>query len=556
MPLNLAPVNLAAGVTQNPLAQIGAALAALPAQQQQAQLQNQVIGKQMMQPYLNMIKANADYANDPSVMGPLNMLSKKYGIPIPYQAEDSPDATTGGSTQSTGQATPQAAPTGPTPAPGVTPTKPLPPGPGAAMSIGGPATAPPGGVATPPVPGVVPGAQPTPGSPAFQPPQQPQAPMVSQTTGAPIPGAPQPAQTPQQYAQQVTGQQMPDHTTPGGRRIAASFVGATLDPQTVLTLQQMQPDQRKAYLEATGVDPRWVPKSLLTEPVVMDPAQKVKVLDQINTDITKLQNAGNLTPSRLQELANTYETAGLIDPATAKALTQDPETLSQLGRGLQLKLQLLVQAGVLKQDQYDLAVKRLSTYQAGQGSLEDYRKFQEQFLGFKENYMTVSQQQTQERINNQTTEFATTAAQRDQLLEQGQDRLDHSDYATLAQDTRSAEANYNTLLSTYAQLDSTGKADVTNPPKNPDGTPAGPSFAQTMADALALKKKLEGQLAAANNGYRNPTGALKKQGVQTNDQTKQHPVPPGATKGTLPNGQHGYLYNGKLYTDNGLPYKQ
>ena len=548
--LNLAPVNLAAGVTQNPLAQIGAALAALPAQQQQAQLQNQVIGKQMMQPYLNMIKANADYANDPSVMGPLNMLSKKYGIPIPYQADESPDASAN-VTQSTGQATPQAAPTGPTPAPGVTPTKPLPPGPGAAMSIGGPATAPQGGVPTPTIPGVTPGAQPSPGSPA--PPQQPQSPMVSQTTGAPIPGAPQPSQTPQQYAEQVTGQQMPDHTTPGGRRIAASFVGATLDPQTVLTLQQMQPDQRKAYLEATGVDPRWVPKSLLTESVVMDPTAKAKVLGQLNTDFTKLINSGNLSVGAVQAMVGGYQAEGLLDKAGADAYLNNEQTLTQLGQGERTKLALLLRAGTINEQKYNLAVDKLKAYERGQISIDDYRKWEEQFIGFKEMYMTASQAQTQERINNQTTEFARTADQRDTLLEQGQDRLDHSDYTTLVQQTKSAEANYDNLQSIAFQNQGSDFTKKTGPP-GPDGQPTGDSFADTMAAAKALKTKLEGQLHAANNGYRNPNSALSKNGVQTTDQTKQHPVPAGATKGTLPNGQHGYLYNGKMYLDNGTPY--
>lgn len=549
MPLNLAPVNLAAGVTQNPLAQIGAALAALPAQQQQAQLNNQVIGKQMMQPYLNMIKANADYANDPSVMGPLNMLSKKYGIPIPYQADESPDAS-GGSTQSTGQATPQAAPTGPTPAPGVTPTKPLPPGPGAAMSIGGPATAPQGGVPTPTIPGVTPGAQPSPGSPA--PPQQPQSPMVSQTTGAPIPGAPQPSQTPQQYAEQVTGQQMPDHTTPGGRRIAASFVGATLDPQTVLTLQQMQPDQRKAYLEATGVDPRWVPKSLLTEPVVMDPTAKAKVLGQLNTDFTKLINSGNLSVGAVQAMVGGYQAEGLLDKAGADAYLNNEQTLTQLGQGERTKLALLLRAGTINEQKYNLAVDKLKAYERGQISIDDYRKWEEQFIGFKEMYMTASQAQTQERINNQTTEFARTADQRDTLLEQGQDRLDHSDYTTLVQQTKSAEANYDNLQSIAFQNQGSDFTKKTGPP-GPDGQPTGDSFADTMAAAKALKTKLEGQLHAANNGYRNPNSALRKNGIQTTDGSK------GSRYGSpVAKDGHGRLVykSGNSYVyDDGTPYK-
>lgn len=538
MPLNLAPVNFGAMVQQNPLAQIGQALSALPQEQEQATLQKQVVGKQLMAPYLAMIKADYSKQNDPSVMRPLEFLSKQYGIPIPFMGQDdsaAPQASDTGAAQplpQSGQPQQQATP----------PQPKAPPGPGAAMSIGGPAGQVPN-EPTPAIPGVAPGAAASPGSPAYQSQQPPQrastgqetAPMTSPITGAPIPGAPPVQQPPQ-------------------RRIAPSFVGATLDPQTVLTLQQMQPDQRMAYLQATGVDPRWVPKSLMSAPVVMDPAQKVKVLDEINTQITKLQMGGNLSPSRLQELAKSYQASGLIDQTTADSITEDPETLSQMGRGLQVKLQLLLQSGAIKEQQYNLAVQRLGAYETGQASLADYRKFQEQFIGFKENYMTVSQQQTQERINNQTTEFARTADQRDQLLQQGNDRLSHSDFATLAQDTRSADANYSSLMATYAQMDATGKADITNAPKNPDGTPAGPSFAQTMADAKQLRDKLHQQMSAAHSGYRNPDPALRKQGVEIPG--SKRPIPVGAVPGTLPNGKHGYQYNQKLYNDDGSNYTQ
>jgi hypothetical protein len=265
MPLSLSPVNFAAGVQQNPLAQIGAALSALPQEQEQQTLQKQVVGKQLMAPYLAMIKADYSKQNDPSVMKPLEFLSKQYGIPIPFMGQDDSAAPAEG-----GTAQPSSPQAGQPQAPATPSQSPGPPGPGAAMSIGGPAgQVPP--VPTPAIPGVVPGAAATPGSPAYQSQQQPQRastgletpPMTSPTTGVPIPGAS--AMQQQQQAPQ--------------RRISPSFVGATLDPQTVLTLQQMQPDQRLAYLQATGVDSRWVPKSLMTAPVVMDPAQKVKVLD-------------------------------------------------------------------------------------------------------------------------------------------------------------------------------------------------------------------------------------------------------------------------------------
>ena len=123
-----------------------------------------------------------------------------------------------------------------------------------------------------------------------------------------------------------------------------------------------------------------------------------------------------------------------------------------MGQGVQMKLQLLLQSGQLKQDQYNLAVKRLKAYMAGQSSLEDYRKFQEQFIGFHENYMTAQQQVEQERIGLESQRLTADTEHRDALLTQGDDRLAHQDYTTLAQDTRSAEANYNSLQTQAARL--------------------------------------------------------------------------------------------------------
>jgi hypothetical protein len=316
----------------------------------------------------------------------------------------------------------------------------------------------------------------------------------------------------------------------------------------------MQPDQRKAYLEATGVDPRWVPKSLLTEPTVIDPVQKGKIIDQLNGDIVKLANQGNLTPALLRGMVEPYVKSGILDQATADSILSNPEAMAGLGRGIQTKLQLLLQAGVLKTDQYNLAVNRLADLTSRDAALNEYDALQGQFIGFREHYMTVSQQQTQTRIGQENQRIQLDSTRIDDELSVGEDRLNHDDYSTLAQDTRSAEANYNTLLSTYTQLDTAGKADITNAPKNPDGTPAGESFAQTMADAKALRDKLQKQLAAANAGYRNPSIPLRKLGVQTPG--GQPKIPSGATPGTLPNGQRGYQLNNKLYLMNGQPYTQ
>jgi hypothetical protein len=260
-----------------------------------------------------------------------------------------------------------------------------------------------------------------------------------------------------------------------------------------------------------------------------------------------MQMGGNLSPSRLQELAKSYQSSGLIDQTTADSLTEDPETLSQVGKGLQTKLDILLQSGRIKEQQYNLAVQKLASYQAGQTSLADYRKFQEQFIGFRENYMTASQQQTQQRIGLDNEKFQAQTAHWDQELEQNQDRLNHSDYATLAQDFRSADSNYNSLQATVAQLPA--GTDITAAPAS-----GGESMAQTLSDAKQLRDKLRGQLTAANNGYKNPTPALQKQGVQVPGGKK--PIPNGAVPGTLPNGQHGYEYKGKLYLDNGMPAPQ
>ena len=504
------------------MAQIGTALGQYPNDVAQAQLQKQAIGKALMQPYLNMLKANSSLQDNPRFMNTLNQIGKQYDIPIPTMGDQS-DSTPAPETQGTQPAQPgTSAPAVQGSQPPLTPKA----GPNAAMTMA-PATQVPQ-VQTPPNTAMEPHTTNSAGQ------------VVATSSGAPIPGAPQP----QPVAQQATP---PPQKLP---RIDPSFVGATLDPATVLTLQQMPKEQRAAYLQSVGIDPKWVPKSLLTGDVVMDPVQKAKILSEIDTNITKLQLAGDLTPARLEELVNSREASGLIDKATGESILNNSTTLSEMGQGLQMKLQLLLQSGQLKQDQYNLAVKRLNAYMAGQSSLEDYRKFQEQFIGFHENYMTAQQQVEQERIGLESQRLTADTEHWDALLTQGDDRLAHQDYATLAQDTRSAEANYNSLQAQAAQIKSSNpNADLTSAvgPPGPDGKPTGESFAQTLATALQLKNKLEAQLKAANQGYRNPTPALKKLGVQTKKgasagwTSSGYKMPDGRQFGTLP-GKSGWYY--------------
>lgn len=499
MPLNLAPVNLAAGVTQNPLAQIGAALAALPAQQQQAQLQNQVIGKQMMQPYLNMIKANKDYEQDPSVMGPLNAISKRYGIPIPYDSPDAPDATPGaGTTQSTGQATPQ---TPPASTPGGPQT---PPGPGAAMSIGGPASAPSGGVATPPVPGVVPGAQPTPGSPAFQPPQQAQQ-------------QPQAQPAPPQSLVNPSGQQ--PSSAPEPRHIAASFVGATLDPATVLALQGMPPAQRKTYLQSIGVDPKWAPKSLLSEAPVLSPELRERVTTDIEHQLDVLSGSGGLTPDAFQRIITLKKNEGLLDDAGAEGLLHDQGYLSQIGRGLELKLQLAAQGNYWKGMNYSVEAGRLQQMIKNGASLDQLRTWQEKVLGSaKIGLMSVQEQGILGNLQERTNHDSAQAQYWGGLLQQGGTRLGLQQYGQLTTDLRSARTNLAGLIQQASRVraaggDPTSSLTTGNDPQG-NAIP-GQSLAQDIVNQEGTVSALGDLVTQANGNYRNVDNALHKQGVQT-----------------------------------------
>ena len=325
-------------------------------------------------------------------------------------------------------------------------------------------------------------------------------------SGAPIPGAPQPTQPAQATPTQTT-----QPTQQAGRprtRIDPSWV-ASLDPQTVLALQQMQPDQRAAYLKATGTDPSWVPKELLNEPVVMDPAEKQKVLSGINTDIEKATLSGNMTAGFLQSLVNSNLKAGLIDQPTADSILNNSDALQQLGQGERTKLDLLLQSGLLKQDQYNLAIKRLNLMASGQASLEQHRAFEDQYMGARMAFMTVQQSQNQQRIDLDSQQLTDEASHWDSILGVENARLSLSDYQDLANQASKAEANVDSLQATAAQIKASNpNADLTTPAQ-----PGQKSFAQTLADAIQLRDHLRGQLNSANQTYRNPDSTLKKQGV-------------------------------------------
>ena len=164
--ISFAPVNFGAATEPNAMAQIGQALSQYPTDVASSQLQNQQIGQQLLAPYLKMLKANKALENNQSFMGTINHIAKQYSIPIPTIGEES-DTTTDQGAQGTQPAQPGTTP------PAVQGSQPAPPaikpGPNSAMTMA-PATQVPQ-IATPSIPGMVPGAQatqPVPPSPVTQ----------------------------------------------------------------------------------------------------------------------------------------------------------------------------------------------------------------------------------------------------------------------------------------------------------------------------------------------------------------------------------------------------
>ena len=504
--LSLAPVNFGA-LAPNAMEQIGQGLGQLPNDLTQATLQNQQVGQQMLAPYLKMLRANQSLEDNPSFMSSLNNIAKRYGIPIPTM-QDEVSAAAGGSGAAT-QPTTQPASTSATAAarpiaPAGDTAGPTPPSvpPASGFTFAGtPSGMQPGNASAA---GVIASTSGLPQS-LKGPGPNPPVPPVAASSGAPIPGAPQPAQS------ATAPTQTPQPTPTAGRprtRIDPSWV-ASLDPQTVLALQQMQPDQRAAYLKATGVDPTWVPKELLNEPVVMDPAQKQKVLSGINTDIEKATLSGNMTAGFLQSLVNSNLKAGLIDQPTADSILNNSDALQQLGQGERTKLDLLLQSGLLKQDQYNLAIKRLNLMASGQASLEQHRAFEDQFMGARMAFMTVQQSQNQQRIDLDSQRLTDEANHWDEILGVEGARLSLSDYQDLANQAQKAESNVDSLQATAAQI----RASNPNPDFTTPAQPGQKSFAQTLQDAIQLRDHLRQQLNDANKTYRNPDSTLKKQGV-------------------------------------------
>jgi len=547
-----APVDIGQLVTQNPLQQIGQALAQLPQQQQAAQLQNQAVGEQMLAPYFKMLRADSSLYGNPRFMGTIHQIASRYNIPIPQMGdtEQTPAQSTGATQPSPQSEQPQATATTPQAAPPSGPTM----GPGAAMAMGAPPAAP---MSVPSIPGVVPGAGATP-SEAME--QKLISDKGPQPNAAMSMTPQQPAAPAAQPGAQAAPAAQPTKSQGGPSSAWATFIGANLDPSTVLALQAMQPEQRSAYLQSIGIDPKWAPKSLLDEKPVLTPEMREKVVTGITRQLDDLTGKGELTPEAFQRIVKLNQSMGLLDDEGAQALLSDPDYLNQMGQGLKTKLDLMLQAGLIKQGDYQVKLANLQRLQSGTSSLNQFRSWEENVLGkARVGYMSVVEQNLNARTAIESQHDADQAQYWSGMLQEGGQRLSLQQYSQLSMDLRSAQSHLTDLVKQASTIKANGGNPTdslttgTDAQGNP--VPGGLSIAQQIINQKAVVQALGDAVQQANSGYRNVNQALHKQGVQTST-GGQSGIPQGAIPGTLPNGKHGYQLNGKLYLDNGTPYTQ
>jgi len=505
--LSLAPVNFAAQAEQNPLMQIGQALAAFPAQQTQAEIQNQDLGKQLMAPYLKMIWANKDNEQNPSVMGPLNFLSKRYGVPIPMVTEDGAPAATTATPDAT--AHPQAA--GAPPTPGGPPAAPTGAHP-AAMSIGSPG--PFGGNMAQGA-----GAPPQPPAPAAVAPGDP-------PPGAAAPGAPPPV--PQEQQPPAPGVQH------GGRMVIDPtwLMGMAINPDSIAKAQSMDPDQRKAFLQLQGVDPRWLPKNFLSAPQQITPAEKATATTNFARQIEGVAEGRN-TVASITAIGNAYRP--ILGDAVVDSALNDPANLDKMGQGLVLQFDKYRQAGFWKAKDYDAAMARVNAAIGRNATYAEYVKMQEELLPHRSALMDAQTTHALAEAQAAHTRLAASAAT------SGLSR------SQIASQYGQALRSYNQLQSSvgrssYYKDPLTGRPQKTAPP---DEILDAAQDAGSDLDYWTDQMREAGMPVKARDGYQSPT-------TPSNYQSPPSPASTTADKGLHKQGvqvvnPHTVLINGVKY---------
>jgi hypothetical protein len=310
-------------------------------------------------------------------------------------------------------------------------------------------------------------------------------------------------------------------------------------------IAQAQPSDRPQLYAAAMIDPTTVPSDIMNAKPVMTETQRGIEWQRVYTDAITMAKNGQDPTGVIQSAA----AGGVITPDMAASFLQNPQLMEPLRAAAQNYSTIFRQNGVLKGARYQNYLSEIATAKTTRElnqARTQYLGKQVQWVGslaqahIAEAWASVSRNNAEAGAIQDGSWFQQNTAQNRSVTDQMRDAQ-----ALLT----SANKNYSDILS-YSKSLVASFQDPTSATL-PDGTP--------LAQALQTAKDQRDAAQSAINILKGQAGNSATSTVNAASggaKVKGHPIPPGATPGTLPDGKHGYQLRGTLFYDNGQQYKQ